>query len=285
MNKLPRPQDCGSKDLGDASKNKKLKGTYPKLLKFALRMERLARHYHAAQGNPNLVRSGCISAEEKEAILSLYKAPPKGMSYIEELRKSHGGEICPMCGGENPTTLDHYLMKRQYPEYALLSYNLVPACSSCNQARGERLFDKATQARVLHPYYDDCMSTPLIKLSFDPGGVGPDFQVVYMLPVTDPSFSNVEFHVQNVILRTNFLAFISKRWGKVVHTPDSILYGYTRAGSTKNEFHEFLLGKSNAQSDIDGDNSWHGIFFRSISARCIADWLFDYANWPVDNNA
>ncbi|WP_176251104.1 hypothetical protein [Sulfitobacter sp. HGT1] len=248
--------------------------TYPILLKFGLRVERLARHYHAAQGDPNLVRSGNISAEEETAILALYKAPPQGMSYIEELRNSLAGEICPMCGGSNPTTLDHYLMKQKYPEYALLTYNLVPACS-CNQKRGERLYDAATQARILHPYYDDFMSNPLIKLNFNPGIDVPIFQIVYLMPVADPNFRNLEYHVQNVILRTNFLTFIGKRWTKVKFAPDGVLPGHFRHRSTQDEFHHYLLEQSAARSADEGCNSWASIFFRSISEREVSDWLFE----------
>jgi hypothetical protein len=274
MKKIDKPHDSGSTNLSAASRNKNLRKTYPKLLKLGLRAERLANHYDAAGGDPNIIRSTRISAEEKEAVLYLYGSPPDGMNYVKELRNSFAGETCPMCGGHNPTELDHYLTQKKYPEYACLSYNLVPACS-CNRARGELLFDQITQARVLHPYYDHCMANPLIVLSFDPNGAPPCFEIKYTIAATNPNFYNVKFHVENIILRTNFLIYIGKRWGKLKVQPDDILPFHGGYRTSKDEFHVYLLRLSTTRDADEGANAWAAIFLRSISSRNVSDWIFD----------
>lgn len=274
MKRIDKPHDNGSTSLSAASRNKNLSKTYPKLLKLGLRAERLAQHYDAAGGDPNVIRSTRISAEAKKAVLYLYKSPPNGMNYIEELRSSLAGETCPMCGGQDPGELDHYLTQKKYPEYACLSYNLVPACS-CNRKRGERLFDPVTQARVLHPYYDDCLSNPLINLIFDPKDAPPVFLISYMIANTDPDFDNVKFHVDNIVRRTNFLTFIGKKWGRLKAQADDILPNHRDYRATGDEFHAYLLGLGVTKTAGEGANAWEAIFFRSISDRNVSDWIFE----------
>lgn len=275
MKKIDSPLSNETVALKSASRNKSLTKTFPKLIRFGLRAERIARYYEISRGNPNIIRLSRISTEEKKAILDLYDDPPVCMGYIGELRDSLAGETCPMCGGENPTTLDHYLTKRKYPEYALLPYNLVPACS-CNQKRGERLWDAATGARILHPYYDDCMSVSLVTLQFNPNDLAPLFHVAYLLPVTHPDFENLKFHFESIVLRTNFMAYISKRWEKIKVAPDNILLGHHKYRSDKPTFHSYLVEHSDAAFNDSGANSWKAIFFRSISDQVISDWLYDH---------
>lgn len=274
MKKIEKPLDSGSTSFNSATKDKRLRGTYPNLLKLGLRASRLARYYDDSRGDPNIIRSAGLFDREKRAILYIYDNPPASMSYIGDLRLSLAGETCPMCGGQNPGELDHYLTKQRYPEYACLSYNLVPACS-CNRLRGEKLFDPITQARVLHPYYDECLGRPLIDLRFDPSATPPVFKIHYMIGEADPDFGNVKFHVDNIIRKTNFLTHISKRWGKLKAQPDAILPKHRDYRDNKNQFHEYLAELSEGKSVDEGANAWSTIFLRSISNRIISDWIFD----------
>ncbi|WP_158972351.1 hypothetical protein [Chachezhania sediminis] len=274
MKKIERPLDSGSTSFNCAARNKRLRRTYPNLLKLGLRAARLARYYDISRGDPNIIRAADLTQREKEAILYIYDNPPISMSYIGDLRLSFAGETCPMCGGQNPGELDHYLTKQKYPEYACLAYNLVPACS-CNRLRGENLFDPATRARVLHPYYDECLSGPLIEVRFDPRATPPVFEIHYMIDEEDPDFRNVKFHVDNIILKTNFLTYVSKRWGKLRVQPDAILPNRRDYRGNKNQFQEYLVELGEGKSADEGANAWATIFLRSISNRIISDWIFD----------
>lgn len=61
---------------------------------------------------------------------------------------------CPLCGIGEPSTLDHYLPKEEFPEFSIFSKNLIPICSPCNSSykgvkwieNGKRLF--------IHTYFD-----------------------------------------------------------------------------------------------------------------------------------
>ncbi|MFB6777731.1 hypothetical protein ACFCX0_09940 [Streptomyces sp. NPDC056352] len=62
--------------------------------------------------------------------------------------------ICPLCSKRLVETLDHQLPKMKYPLLAVVPTNLVPACSSCNWVKGEKIPETSAE-QTLHPYYDD----------------------------------------------------------------------------------------------------------------------------------
>jgi hypothetical protein len=71
---------------------------------------------------------------------------------------------CPFCGIGESSTLDHYLPKENYPEFAIMSRNLVPSCSPCNTRKSRLVVDEDTNVRLfLHPYYDVIPLVPFVR--------------------------------------------------------------------------------------------------------------------------
>lgn len=60
---------------------------------------------------------------------------------------------CPYCDTAQVSTLDHYLPRKVYPEYSILSTNLIPACPRCNNARGGALVGQHS-CLFWHAYLD-----------------------------------------------------------------------------------------------------------------------------------
>ncbi len=94
----------------------------------------------------------------KDDIIKLYKTKfsKKGHPariYYDHIKLSAHDNICPVCGVQIVSTLDHYFAKTQYPTLALSPCNLIPACSDCNKNKGDIIFTCA-QEMPLHPYYD-----------------------------------------------------------------------------------------------------------------------------------
>ena len=67
---------------------------------------------------------------------------------------------CAYCGIHLATTLDHYLAKEGYPEFAVLPANLVPSCARCNPPRDFR--DARGQRALIHPYFDTITQEQLL---------------------------------------------------------------------------------------------------------------------------
>lgn len=71
----------------------------------------------------------------------------------DKLRASSHG-LCPLCGINQATTLDHYLPKAHYPILSVYPWNLVPACKDCNTGKSDPVFKSASDL-PLYPYGDD----------------------------------------------------------------------------------------------------------------------------------
>lgn len=277
MKKIDRPSTCFTAKVVEVANDRQYTATFPALIEFAASAAQLADTYDMHRGNPLTIPNRVNSVREQECLKYLFKHPGQALSYIGDLRTKAGGESCPMCGGENPFSLDHYLPISNYPEHGLLSYNLVPACS-CNSIRRDIVVDRAVPARILHPYYDDILLIPLFHVEFDPQELAPVFSIVIDVPTDDPSFPNISFHIEQVLKRTTFFTFFHKRWEMVREYPDEILAENHHSRGSTDEFRAYLRRLAK-QSGKKAPNSWNAVFYRSIARSPVADWV--YANTLV----
>lgn len=99
---------------------------------------------------------GLLSRDE---MVSLYegnfsRTNTKGRAIYDALRASATNGICPRCGVQRASTLDHHLAKSEHPNFAITPINLVPCCSDCNHSKSAHQ-PSASDQEALHPYYDN----------------------------------------------------------------------------------------------------------------------------------
>lgn len=77
-----------------------------------------------------------------------------GRPFYDLIRASAPNGICPTCAQRTVSTLDHYLPKSAYPDFAITPLNLFPSCADCNKIK---LTHQANTPgdQTLHPYFDD----------------------------------------------------------------------------------------------------------------------------------
>ena len=63
--------------------------------------------------------------------------------------------LCCHCGSSRSGQLDHYLPRSKFPEFSILSLNLIPCCSTCNGRKLEKYQRPDGGALFLHPYFDE----------------------------------------------------------------------------------------------------------------------------------
>ncbi|MBQ0153359.1 MAG: HNH endonuclease [Bacteroidales bacterium] len=84
----------------------------------------------------------CPTVKLKDVLLSMYGYNAKAVrdirSDIYKRQSKATKEFCQYCGIEEVGTMDHFLPKEEYPEYALNGENLFPCCSKCNDLKGEK---------------------------------------------------------------------------------------------------------------------------------------------------
>lgn len=123
------------------------------------------RYTHAAP-TVNGLPTVPLTAEQRGALLHAYESGTVPMNELRErLLKRVRTALCPYCGIGESTTLDHYLPRVDFPEYAIFPKNLVPCCSQCNLTKGKRVVDADTGARCfLHPYFDALPTAALLSV-------------------------------------------------------------------------------------------------------------------------
>lgn len=100
----------------------------------------------------------------------LYKSKVGNVIYTR-IRDSAIGDLCPLCSQRLVGTLDHYLPKAHYPQYAISRVNLYPTCIECNKAKLDTVnSEKANQ--TFHPFFDRLHDIVWLSASLK-GGASP----------------------------------------------------------------------------------------------------------------
>lgn len=274
-------------------KNSKTISTFdvyaPSLLPLALDLRAAYSGYYVNKGNPsvvlpiNMTQPGKISEYQKQNLISLYSTTYKKLNknyrqldWVYDLRKSNKLPYCPMCGNVGRDALDHYLAKADYPEFSILSFNLVPTCTACNSKRSNSANAPRVQLPLIHPYFEgprlDC---PLVRVEIEADeGIGPptylmpSFRLVPAIPKTDPLFNRLENHLNKCVEETQLRRWVTGRWKLWrIKAPR-----YERAA----DLAKAVDNELQAEVDVGGMNNWTAAFLRGLLAKPSAmQWMIN----------
>ncbi len=281
MKYLPIPGVNDVHSTTEMSENEALHRTSYPYLRMALPdILRGYQHYEDQGGNALNINPLLISDSLKMGLLKNYGAPPNVLSFIKNIRKS-SPKVCPMCGSLKTTSLDHVLPKEDYPEFAVYSKNLVPACD-CNTKRGTATKDTTTGVRVLHPYFDNCLSERQLSCEISPRPNFPkvDIEITYVEPA-DPLIESLEFHVQKVVLPSGLIGWLSSQWASLVEYPGGTIHTLPHAPiESGNELRGYLEDAlQRYDSSYGTPNNWVSIFVHGLlESDGVLQWLLDRHN-------
>lgn len=158
-----------------------LKGTYQTI-------EKAYQDYIVSFGSPQLKAVG-LSVGQRNCMHKVYEGGAKkfGLNWIPQLRNVQLGS-CPMCGNSTLGTVEHYLPKTPFPEFSVLSWNLVPSCNTCNQKRGSKHVN-GVKHHLLHPIFDRVLLEKLKLLTYFDSSAAV---TQYNLGFNDAAFSSDE---------------------------------------------------------------------------------------------
>ncbi|MEU1371124.1 hypothetical protein ABZ454_34030 [Streptomyces sp. NPDC005803] len=77
-----------------------------------------------------------------------------GRKLYDALMAAAVHDMCPLCGYQPVSQIDHHAPKATFPLLALTPLNLVPACGPCNQGKSNKLATEAAK-EAFHPYFDN----------------------------------------------------------------------------------------------------------------------------------
>ncbi|WP_157650374.1 HNH endonuclease [Burkholderia ubonensis] len=114
-----------------------------------------------------------INGLREKALLHAYNIPTRTMKSLRDNLLNPDIEDfdeCPYCGINEPKTLDHYLPKEKFPEYAIFPPNLIPICNICNSKyKGIKFLSDDGDKLFIHSYFDIFPEFDFIQVNIDVG--------------------------------------------------------------------------------------------------------------------
>lgn len=194
-----------------------------------------------------------------EALFSNYDVLRGSALYGELL--AIGGARCPMCGFGEVSTLDHYLPRTAFPEFAILALNLVPACGRCNQLKGAHV-GLEPEVQFLHPFFDSLAVVPILECKFavQGGSALIIFRIRRTHHVAEDVLSRVRFQFSRLRLANRFRAEALAEIGERRTTFSQYA---TAKGSVG--LRDYLRTESRGYVAAHGPNHWKSALYRSLA--------------------
>ena len=133
----------------------------------------LIGHYDLYRANTNtleLIEAAGYASPDKEDLEDCYNTSTKELDTLKKHIRSMQPPIiyntCQYCGIGVPNSFDHYLPKSTFPEFAVLSLNLLPCCSVCNGHKGI-VFLVDGERQFVNLYFDPLPQTRYLFVDID----------------------------------------------------------------------------------------------------------------------
>lgn len=172
---------------------------------------------------------------------------------------------CPYCLINEPETIDHYVGKTEFPEYAVLLKNLIPCCFSCNNIKDKK-WRFAFKRRFIHFYNDTFIAHRFLHcdLVFTVGNYLPKIQ--YFL-IKDPNITLDEFAIiQSHFSDLDLLNRYSKRAGVIFSTELANLQNsYRNKGVNIAVLINELAGQQHSKALEFGINYYESVLFGAMA--------------------
>ncbi|MBV1829157.1 hypothetical protein HNW77_05385 [Komagataeibacter sp. AV436] len=168
------------------------------------------KDYLTHGGSPEHIREWSAIMQKTKTFQNLYSHPADGSSQGKMLQslRDHDLDICPSCGSPAVTeTLDHYLPKGKYPQFAVTPANLTPMCDPCQRRKGEKTGNAATPRFFIHPYFDTFSLEQIIQLTIDPPFTTPTFTLEPHPDLLTVEKQLVESHLQKLQIARRYIRF------------------------------------------------------------------------------
>jgi hypothetical protein len=174
---------------------------------------------------------------------------------LDDIRSAQddlGKAKCQYCGLNEPSTVDHYLPKSDYPEFCVLAINLLLCCYDCNNRKGETGLINGRR-QFVNLYFDSLPQSRYLFATIVYIGDSPKvtFQLQNNGSIQPTLFGTINDHFQHLDLL--------HRYGEHVHLFISEVKGAVRSVSQRmnaQSVASFLRGMAAEDSVLYGLNSY-----------------------------
>ncbi len=213
-------------------------------------------------------------SEYKYDLINCYKSGKKISSIKKAIKENIPQKMrgkCLYCMISEPTTIDHYMDKDDFPEYSIYTDNLIPCCPICNNKKGTDWANKGKRL-FINCYYDDLLEEEFLFIDVDLKDGIPFIKNVRL------DFSKVNSsseQVQMIITHFQKLDLIN-RYRDIAVSYLSTIMDEMIIPSKMSLVHckEFLCRRINALKKNFGINYWETAVCRGIlDNKALMDWL------------
>lgn len=220
------------------------------------------RTYVEVGGDPEALPPWPLVADAavKTRFLTLYNSPQDDSvqkPVLEELR-ARTLQHCPACGEfGTPNTLDHYLPKNRFPEFAVTAANLFPMCDTCQGWKGQKALNTNGERLFLHPYFDAFLDAQVIQLVIgEPYGAPVSMHLRAHVDLDEELRSLVARHLQSLNIATRYYHFFR----------DEYIHLLASAREIREEGLDMqqMLGLFRNKERRKSVNSWGHVFYDAV---------------------
>jgi hypothetical protein len=212
-------------------------------------------------------------------MINAYLSPPKPFQSLKNaVQKKLSPNVCPMCGSLKTGTGDHYFPKDDFPEFAIYSKNLIPACD-CNSQRGSALKGRLPGQWIIHPFYEDALMERIVSINFDFTPNGLVLSIRRLFSATIPQ-ARIDFHIEKIHSKTTMLDWALAEWAAHLANPIAALIwdpsGAVSIEDVSNRVDQVMKG---SEKKLGTPNNWVSAFYHGInSSRRALELLTDAIN-------
>ena len=167
-------------------------------------------------------------------------------------------EKCPYCMLSEPGTFDHYLGKGQFPEYSVISKNLVPCCSKCNSKKGEKFLSANGNRTFISFYFDELPKSSFLVVELDIDGDVPYIKDMY-------TSSNKGNNIDEII-KTHFdeLELFERYKNPMSNKLSLIVTRIAGSKQCRDDIIEVIRNEIAALEKIYGSSYWECSLYRGV---------------------
>ena len=215
-----------------------------------------------------------IGQLHKGVLLDLYNPKASIIKHFRQRFFSQNPQTynnrCPYCTLSEANTTEHILHKDKYPEFAVDTLNLIPACSVCNSLKGEQVVDSKDKKKLTINFYTDNLpNEQYLFVDFEVSGINikPTYRLENLDNKVDTDkFLLIERHFEkyNLLNRFNIKAIQEITEIKNLYLVESF------ANETEyNIFAAKQIRKVNMDRLLLGYNHWKVILYISAASSDI----------------
>ena len=117
---------------------------------------------------------------------------------LKHLTLKFFGHICPYCGVDTVSHIDHYLPRSVFPEFSISLQNLLMSCDGCNSTYKRHLWGNGVDKEVFHPVLDTVPVTVFLTATcqYINGAISVDFSIA-------PGWRNTLFERHFALMNLN----------------------------------------------------------------------------------